>query len=365
MAGYEMHFKIIDGIFHYPNVMPDRAIELDEFRNLLKRKFDYQRLTGRHDLIFVFPNMLGKRALESLIKSHENKKIVFVYCGENIFGRFNLMLHAYTLLKKLRIPAGMIERALFRKMWFQLLSIPSPYQVDTYFKNVVSKAKPNHFFILTNDISGNENIFFAPYFFFFCRDRLNKLAITRATPSKKKFCAFIVSNPNSVERLDFFRRLSAYKRVDSFGKILNNESSADILSDHIIVDAQRNDRIFYAYKFVICFENSSAKGYITEKLINAIAGGAIPVYRGAPDIGSYFNLARIINFDTYGTYDRMIERIIQLDGNDDLYEDFINQPIFAKGQKTIEQANRVEDRLEKFITDVINKPVNDSLRVNA
>jgi len=356
MAGHDAHFKIVDKLFFYPKAMPDRAIELDELRGLLKRNFDYQKLVSRDDLIFVFPNMAGRKSIASLIRANEHKKIVFVYCGENIFGQFNLMLHAYTLLKKIRIPTRTIERFLFRKIWFTLLSIPSPYQIDTHFKKVVSTAKSNHFFILTNDISGNENIFFAPYFFYFCRDRLNKLIINNATSFEKKFCAFIVSNPNSIDRLDFFQQLSAYKKIDSFGKVLNNEAAPDALSDHIIVDAQRNDRIFQEYKFVICFENSYAKGYLTEKLINAIAGGAIPIYRGAPDVGSYFNLNRIINFDTYGTYEKMIEKIIELDENEKLYKEFVNQPIFTEGQRTIEQANAVEDRLGKFITDIINRP---------
>jgi len=42
-------------------------------------------------------------------------------------------------------------------------------------------------------------------------------------------------------------------------------------------------RLFSGYRFVICHENSVAPGYMTEKVWNALLGGAIPVYCGASD----------------------------------------------------------------------------------
>ena len=39
--------------------------------------------------------------------------------------------------------------------------------------------------------------------------------------TKKKFCNMLVSNPESEERNDFFKKLSEYKKVDSGGKIFN------------------------------------------------------------------------------------------------------------------------------------------------
>jgi len=38
------------------------------------------------------------------------------------------------------------------------------------------------------------------------------------------------------------------------------------------------------YKFSICYENTSQYGYCTEKLVDSIVAGSVPIYYGAPDI---------------------------------------------------------------------------------
>ena len=47
------------------------------------------------------------------------------------------------------------------------------------------------------------------------------------------------------------------------------------------------------YKFVIAGENTEGlSGYITEKIINAMLSGAIPIYIGAPDIKGNISINR-------------------------------------------------------------------------
>jgi hypothetical protein len=41
------------------------------------------------------------------------------------------------------------------------------------------------------------------------------------------------------------------------------------------------------YKFALCFENGSYPGYVTEKIIDCLVAGVIPIYMGAPDIVDY------------------------------------------------------------------------------
>ena len=65
-----------------------------------------------------------------------------------------------------------------------------------------------------------------------------------------------------------------------------------------------NSALFKKYRFVICFENSFADEYITEKLPNVMFSGGIPIYRGAPNIGKYFNTESFINFENYGYYNK-------------------------------------------------------------
>ena len=48
------------------------------------------------------------------------------------------------------------------------------------------------------------------------------------------------------------------------------------------------------YMFSVAIENGEYNTYFTEKLLDCFATGTIPVYLGAPDIGSHFNMDGII-----------------------------------------------------------------------
>ncbi|MGX2982281.1 glycosyltransferase family 10 domain-containing protein [Helicobacter sp. 23-1045] len=88
---------------------------------------------------------------------------------------------------------------------------------------------------------------------------------------KRRFCNFIVSNGGANPlRREFYEILSAYKRVDSAGRFLNNVGGA--VADKFAFQSE--------CKFSLCFENSSTSGYTTEKLIQAVAARTIPIYWG-------------------------------------------------------------------------------------
>jgi hypothetical protein len=41
------------------------------------------------------------------------------------------------------------------------------------------------------------------------------------------------------------------------------------------------------YKFVLAFENTNSKDYVTEKIYHAFLAGTIPVYMGAPNAKNF------------------------------------------------------------------------------
>ena len=64
--------------------------------------------------------------------------------------------------------------------------------------------------------------------------------------------------------------------MDVYGKCCNYvENKADALKD---------------YMFSICTENLQIENWFTEKLIDCLRTGTIPIYWGCPNIGKYFNL---------------------------------------------------------------------------
>lgn len=126
---------------------------------------------------------------------------------------------------------------------------------------------------------------------------------------KTGFCNLVVSNPLASKRIEFFHKLSTYKKVDSGGRHLNN------------VGGPVTDKLSFVrnYKFTISFENSSYPGYTTEKIFEPMLVNSIPVYWGNPLVGKDFNTASFVNWHAFGNDEAVIDYIIDLDKNDDRY----------------------------------------------
>lgn len=136
---------------------------------------------------------------------------------------------------------------------------------------------------------------------------------------KTRFCNFINSNPIPKKRIEFFKKLSKYKKVDSGGRVLNNlgyriDNKLEFISN---------------YKFTLAFENSSFPGYTTEKIFEPMMANSIPLYWGNELIHLDFNTKSFLNYHDFNSEDEFIERIIQLDNNDELYMEYLKQPYFV------------------------------------
>ena len=234
--------------------------------------------------------------------------------------------------------------------------------------------KKNNFWILCNDNKRN-NILNFPYFFDTHLEKINQLIEIKKQKlymQKSKFCAFIVANGNEPNRIKFFHKLSKYKKVDSYGLILNNtkvpielmkkykfkdvtlEDAMNTLQYSTVSNAyQLNQELLQSYKFVICFENTYANDYITEKLTNVMMANSIGIYRGAKNISEFFNTKSFINYDDYKTYDKMIEKIIELDKDDNKYQEILREPFFLNNQLPTRVKNAKYD-LENFLKKIVN-----------
>lgn len=158
---------------------------------------------------------------------------------------------------------------------------------------------------------------------------------------KSRFCCFIASNSEAVERNHFFEKLCNYQRVDSGGKVLNN------------IGGSVPDKIEFMrpYKFCIAYENSSYPGYVTEKIMDCFIAGCIPIYWGSDCIEKDFNQKRILNRLDYNSDEDLIAEVKYLNENESAYLDFIAQPIFNNNQLT-EYFD--ESRLQGFFERIFN-----------
>jgi hypothetical protein len=143
--------------------------------------------------------------------------------------------------------------------------------------------------------------------------------------NKKKFCLFIGSNDRAWQRMDFFKKLSEYKHIDSKGGVFQN--SERMSYPHY---SPKFLDIIREYKFMICFENSDCDGYATEKITNAYLGDTIPIYWGNKRFYNYLNKKSLVLLEEYNeeNINRSIEEIIELDNNDELYYQKIKEPLF-------------------------------------
>jgi len=133
------------------------------------------------------------------------------------------------------------------------------------------------------------------------------------------FCCFVYSN-DVKHRNDFCKKLSNYKKVDCGGGSLNN------------VGGKVKDKLEFQkkYKFCIAYENSVQPGYTTEKILEAYKSNCIPIYYGSETVQDDFNPNTFINAHDFKNEDELIEYIKKVDTDDELYNSYMNQPIFSK-----------------------------------
>ena len=177
----------------------------------------------------------------------------------------------------------------------------------------------------------------------------------RQVPSDKEllnrgFCSFVVSNSvgDPIREL-FFRRLSKYKKVDSGGRWLNN------------VGGPIKDKLEFCrnYKFNICFENSSALGYTTEKLMQALAANTVPIYYGNPLVTEDFKSECMICLKDEDDVERVVEEIIRLDNDDEAYLAKCKSPCLVK------EAPDYYDKLTlEFFRHIFEQPIDKARRLN-
>ena len=169
----------------------------------------------------------------------------------------------------------------------------------------------------------------------------------------RKFCNYVISNAVSgPERLIMIEKLGAYKEIASGGKYRNNVGGP--VADKI--DFSRG------YKFSIAFENSGARGYTTEKIMEAFASQTVPIYWGNPDIAEEFNPDSFINCHDFESFDEAVEFVKKVDNDDELYLRMVKAPILKEGLEATKCLDR--DYVSNWLFDVCSQDPRDAIRRN-
>lgn len=170
---------------------------------------------------------------------------------------------------------------------------------------------------------------------------------TKIWETKTKFCCMVVSNPNCTKRIDFFKQLSKFKKVDSGGSVLNNVGGRVADKAAFIKD----------YKFVISFENSNQDGYTTEKIMEPILQDCIPIYWGNKLVDKDFNSQRFLDYNQFESEEDLLKRILEIDQNDALAIDMIMQPTFSSTKITHQEEHKQVLEIICGIVENNKKPI--------
>jgi len=203
------------------------------------------------------------------------------------------------------------------KIQFLGENVAPDFRIADYAISFDYLQQPNHLrlplYVLLFDENKNLSNFLQPK---------TAATIDELVKEKTGFCSFVVSRKDTKSRIDFFHHLSAYKKVDSGGSVLNN------------VGGRVPDKLAFIrkFKFNIAFENATYPGYVTEKLVEAKEANTVPVYWGNPRIAEEMNPRSFINYHDYNSTKALLNRVIEVDNDEALYKEYLREPLFYNSQ---------------------------------
>lgn len=164
-----------------------------------------------------------------------------------------------------------------------------------------------HWFVGPAKIA-DDRAFHLPHFY----DYWSRYAhINRYAGKPRPGISFVASNSNHRRRIEIARELSRW-----FPVVVSSGLRAQFadLPDVVVADVPRTltgKLDFIAnFTFNLCFENSVARGYLTEKPFQALWAGTVPLYEGDPDVVDWIDPEAMVdctNLDAPEIADRIRE----------------------------------------------------------
>ena len=133
--------------------------------------------------------------------------------------------------------------------------------------------------------------------------------------SRKKFACAFIGNPTAM-RLHAIEALSRVGQVDVYGNSAGRPvaSKVDVATD---------------YRFVLCFENDLYPGYVTEKVFEAWATGAVPLWWGSDPAG-YVNGNAVMNAADFPSLADFAEAVAIVNSDSLLWSELAGMPILTR-----------------------------------
>jgi hypothetical protein len=86
--------------------------------------------------------------------------------------------------------------------------------------------------------------------------------------------------------------------------------------------------------------------------MHAYITNTIPIYWGNPEVVKDFNPKSLINCHEYGNLEEVVEKVKEIDENNQLASEILNEPPF---RENIIPTNLREETLEKFLCSIFDR----------
>lgn len=179
-------------------------------------------------------------------------------------------------------------------------------------------------------------------------ERINGWNCQQDRQFRDKSCAMICRSDYFGDRAVFADMMESVIAMNYPGKFRHND-------DDLFGEKFKDNKLSYLrqFKFNLCPENSNFKGYVTEKIFDAISSGCIPVYWGSdndPESG-IFNKNSIIFLSLDGDNTEALAKIKHLNEDKEAYSAFIMQPYFtSEAPKLIwDILQNLEEKIRKLM----------------
>ena len=227
-------------------------------------------------------------------------------------------------------------------------------KIAFFLENQIPDLKIADYAIGHAHINYFDRYFKIPYFFLYnfknnilvnIRKRLFK------STKRNKFCAAVISNAfySNKFRLKFIDELNKYKKIDMGGNYHNNVGK--------VID---KIKFLSTYKFSIAMENTEGDGYVSEKILDSLISGTIPIYYGDYMVDEYINPKSYILIRGEKDIKKKLELIKRIDNDNILYEKYLKANIFNDNDQFIKINNEKND----FLYHILEQDINLAKRID-
>ncbi|KAG3118214.1 hypothetical protein PI124_g3589 [Phytophthora idaei] len=190
--------------------------------------------------------------------------------------------------------------------------------------SVSSVSRQQHVYLPVVSISFAERLRNNP------TELLSPVSTSLSDSSERKFCAYLYARCDRPYREYMFDLLNAMEPVDALGICAGSSRPPNKSYRTSRYFKWFNDEAVMSYKdykFVVAFENSAEAGYVTEKLVNPLLAGSVPIYLGNSTTASQmFNPKSYIDCRHFEKLEDCAAFVLNVHKSPELYDQMRREP---------------------------------------